>query len=61
MTLDECIKQLKDLRRNQESFINNIKGQVDENNPFVKDMQAINKALEVLEAFQARLNGGETE
>lgn len=60
MTLDECIKQLKDLRRNQESFIN-TKEQVDENNPFVKDMQAINKALEVLEAFQARLNGGETE
>lgn len=60
MTLDECIKQLKDLRRNQESFINRIE-QVDENNPFVKDMQAINKALEVLEAFQARLNGGETE
>ena len=60
MTLDECIKQLKDLRRNQESFINKIE-KVDENNPFVKDMQAINKALEVLEAFQARLNGGETE
>lgn len=60
MTLDECIKQLKDLRRNQQSFIN-TKEQVDENNPFVKDMQAINKALEVLEAFQARLNGGETE
>lgn len=60
MTLDECIKQLKDLRRNQESFINTIE-HVDENNPFVKDMQAINKALEVLEAFQARLNGGETE
>ena len=60
MTLDECIKQLKDLRRNQESFIN-TKEKVDENNPFVKDMQAINKALEVLEAFQARLNGGETE
>lgn len=60
MTLDECIKQLKDLKRNQESFIT-TKEEIDENNPFVKDMQAIDKALEVLETFQARLNGGETE
>lgn len=37
MTLDECIKQLKDLKRNQESFIN-TKEEIDENNPFVKDM-----------------------
>lgn len=58
MTLDECITQLKDLKRNQESFINRI-GIVDNNNPFVKDMQAIDKALEVLENFQERINGNE--
>lgn len=60
MTLDECIKQLKDLKRNQESFIN-TKEEIDENNPFVKDMQAINKALEVLEKFQERLNSNEQQ
>lgn len=60
MTLDECIKQLKDLRRNQESFIN-TKEEIDENNPFVKDMQAIDKALEVLEKFQERLNSNEQQ
>ena len=60
MTLDECIKQLKDLKRNQESFIN-TKEEIDENNPFVKDMQAIDKALEVLEKFQERLNSNEQQ
>lgn len=60
MTLDECIKQLKDLKRNQESFIN-TKENIDENNPFVKDMQAIDKALEVLEKFQERLNSNEQQ
>lgn len=55
MTLNEAILQLKDLRRNQESFLD---GKYNEgldkdnpelqNNPFVLDMKAIDKVLETL-------------
>ena len=55
MTLSEAITQLKDLRRNQESFLD---GKYNEgldkdnpelqNNPFVLDMKAIDKVLDTL-------------
>ena len=55
MTLSEAIAQLKDLRRNQESFLD---GKYNEgldkdnpelqNNPFVLDMKAIDKVLDTL-------------
>ena len=55
MTLNEAVAQLKDLRRNQESFLD---GKYNEgldkdnpelqNNPFVLDMKAIDKVLDTL-------------
>lgn len=54
MTLNEAIAQLKDLRQNKENFIKNkyTKEQIENaelnNNPFFKDMQAIDKILEIL-------------
>lgn len=54
MTLNEAIEQLKDLRQNKEIFLNNkyTKEQIENaelnNNPFFKDMQAIDKILEIL-------------
>ena len=55
MTLNEAIAQLKDLRRNQESFLD---GKYNEgldkdnpelqNNPFILDMKAIDKVLDTL-------------
>ena len=55
MTLNEAIAQLKDLRRNQESFLDSIYNEeLDkdsselQNNPFVLDMKAIDKVLEML-------------
>ena len=56
MTLKEAVEQLKDLRRNQESFLDGKynegldKGDPElQNNPFVRDMQAIDKALEIID------------
>lgn len=55
MTLNEAIAQLKDLRRNQESFLDSkYNEELDkdnpelQNNPFVLDMKAIDKVLEIL-------------
>ena len=56
MTLNEAVAQLKDLRRNKETFLENKyenegidKNSPElQNNPFVKDMQAIDKVLEIL-------------
>lgn len=56
MTLNEAIAQLKDLRRNKESFLENKYENegIDkdnpelQNNPFVLDMKAIDKVLEIL-------------
>lgn len=55
MTLNEAIAQLKDLRRNQESFLDSkYNEELDkdspelQNNPFVLDMKAIDKVLEML-------------
>ncbi len=54
MTLNEAIAQLKDLRQNKENFLKNkyTKEQIENaelnNNPFFKDMQAIDKILEIL-------------
>jgi Tfp pilus assembly protein PilO len=54
MTLNEAIEQLKDLRQNKENFLKNkyTKEQIENaelnNNPFFKDMQAIDKILEIL-------------
>ena len=56
MTLNEAVAQLKDLRMNKETFLENKYQNegVDknspelQNNPFVKDMQAIDKVLEIL-------------
>ena len=56
MTLNEAVAQLKDLRRNKETFLENKyenegidKNSPElQNNPFVKDMQAIDKLLEIL-------------
>lgn len=56
MTLNEAIAQLKDLRRNKESFLENLceNEGIDkdnpelQNNPFVLDMKAIDKVLEML-------------
>lgn len=55
MTLNEAIAQLKDLRQNQESFLDSkYNEELDkdnpelQNNPFVLDMKAIDKVLEIL-------------
>ena len=55
MKLNEAIAQLKDLRRNQESFLDSkYNEELDkdspelQNNPFVLDMKAIDKVLEML-------------
>ena len=54
MTLNDAIAQLKDLRQNKENFLKNkyTKEQIEaaelHNNPFFKDMQAIDKILEIL-------------
>ncbi len=55
MNLNEAITQLKDLRRNQESFLDskyneelNKDSPELQNNPFVLDMKAIDKVLEML-------------
>lgn len=55
MNLNEAITQLKDLRRNQESFLDSkYNEELDkdspelQNNPFVLDMKAIDKVLEML-------------
>lgn len=55
MTLNEAITQLKDLRRNQESFLDSkYNEELDkdspelQNNPFILDMKAIDKVLEIL-------------
>lgn len=54
MTLNEAIAQLKDLRQNKENFLKNkytkeqIENAEQNNNPFFKDMQAIDKILEIL-------------
>ena len=56
MTLNEAVAQLKDLRRNKETFLENKyenegidKNSPElQNNPFIKDMQAIDKVLEIL-------------
>lgn len=55
MTLNEAVAQLKDLRRNQESFLDcKYNEGLDkdnpelQNNPFVLDMKAIDKVLDTL-------------
>ena len=58
MTLNEAIAQMKDLRKNQESFLDgkyNVELDKDKDefkdNPFVLDMIAIDKVLEMLGVY----------
>lgn len=51
MTLFEAIEQLKDLKINQESFIDGK--DPDPDNPFVKDMAAIDRVLKCLNDLEA--------
>lgn len=46
MTINEAIKQLEDLRQNQETFIDGKDPEPD--NPFVLDMAAIDVALKII-------------
>ena len=50
MTLFEAKEQLKDLRKNQESFLDSK--DPDEDNPFLKDIQAIDTILEAVAGMQ---------
>lgn len=47
MTINETIEQLKDLQKNQQSFI--CDKNPDPDNPFVLDVAAINNALKFIE------------
>ena len=53
MTINETINQLKDLQKNQESFIDGK--DPDPDNPFVKDMEAIDVALKIIEGVNGML------
>lgn len=50
MTTKEAIEQLRDLRKNQESFLDGK--DPDPDNPFLKDTAAIDKALQILEDLE---------
>lgn len=52
MTIKEAIEQLKDLRRSHAAFIEKRGSVPDPDNPFVKDTEAIEKAIEVLEVVE---------
>ena len=49
MELSKAIEQLKDLKLNQESFVDKRDREIDPDNPFIKDMEAIDTALDILE------------
>lgn len=49
MQLSKAIEQLKDLKINQESFVTQRDREIDPDNPFIKDMEAIDTVLDILE------------
>lgn len=58
MTIKETIEQLKDLRRSQKAFIIKRGSEPEPDNPFMKDAEAIETAVHVLEVVEKMINGG---
>lgn len=56
MNIKETIEQLKDLRRSQEAFIKQRGSLPDPDNLFVRDTEAIDTAVHVLEVIERMLN-----
>lgn len=54
MKLSDVITQLKDLKKNQESFVTQIDRKIDPDNPFIKDMAAIDTVLKFLDNLKVK-------